>query len=169
MRIIRVSFRQLFHKSRRKMPVYRGIGTCIVPAPEFMTSSLIIGMYDFRISFYHPSGKRCGGGGHDNVIVFPGKHIHDTVKLLKSVFMFGWLYFRPGKNVDGSAVDPGIPKNAHVLLPDFLRPLIWIIIPSIEDPLNFDSTAVLLCCKIIKEKKTKISHSRRGERDIFIR
>ena len=70
MGIMRIFFRQPFDKRGCEMPVYRRIGAGVVSAAEFMTPSFIIGMHDFRVSFDHPGRKRCGGGGHDDVIVF---------------------------------------------------------------------------------------------------
>ena len=51
--------------------------------------------------------------------------------------MLRWLNLCPGKNVDRCSVDMCILENAHIIFPDLFRPLVRVVISSVEDSFKF--------------------------------
>ena len=133
-RIAAITLCQLFGHSLCVLLEDQGIGARIVALTEFMLTALVIDPSNFRILLVHP-GRHCsGGGGQNNVVVFLAQHVYDFVQLVEVVFLLRGLDLGPGENIDGCAVDASILEVDHILIPDFLGPLIGIIVTTIENP-----------------------------------
>ena len=77
--------------------------------------------------------KGSSGGRQNNIIIFFAEHIYNVIQLVEIVFLLGRLKLCPGKYIDGSAVDPGIPEIFHVFLPDIPGPLIGVVVPAVQN------------------------------------
>ena len=135
--IAAIAFCKLCRKSLCVLLIYQGVRTEIVSGSKFMLASLVVGAHRLRIFFDHPCRQCRCGCCHDDVVVFIWEHINYLVKLCEIILILRRLYFSPWKNVDCGTVDMGILKVCHVLLPDLLRPLVWIVISSEKDSFEF--------------------------------
>ena len=121
------------------LPEDLGVRAGIVALTEFVASALVVHALNLRIFSGHPGRKGSGGGGEHDVVILFAQHLDDLIQLGKIVSFLGGLDFCPGKYVDRGAVDAGILKNPHILLPNFLRPLIGVVIAPVQDTFDFFS------------------------------
>ena len=131
MRVGSISFCKLRCQSCGVFPENLRIWTGIMALPEFMMLPVKIRTFYLRIFSCHPCRNSSGGSSKNNIVILLAQHLDNLIQFRKIIFFLGRLNFCPGKHIDGSTVDTGIPKDSHIFLPYFSRPLIGVIISPI--------------------------------------
>ena len=102
----------------------------VLPAAEVVLLLMGIGAVRLGIARRHPGGLGRRGGRKDHLQVFAPCQLHDPVQLLKVIGVLRGLEQGPGEDVQRHLRDVRQVEQAHVLLPDLLRPLFRIVVPS---------------------------------------
>ena len=132
-RVVRVAAGQFRDERACKFPEGKAVRAVVVPVPELVPPALVIDATDFGVIFRHPGGEGCRGGCHHDIVIFAAEHLHNVVKLREIKRLLVRLKLGPGKYVDGGGIDAGLAEELHVLVPNFARPLIRIVVAAVQN------------------------------------
>ena len=131
MGVMCITLSQFFYQSLGVLLEYQRVGAMIVPLTELVMPAKVIRSGNLGILLIQPCRHSTGGSSQNDIVVFLAQHLHDLVQLIKIVGILSRLDLCPGKHIDGSAVDTGILKVHHILLPDLLGPLVGVVVSAV--------------------------------------
>ena len=131
MAVVSIPLSQFFRQSFGVSLVYGAVWAGVVTLPKFMAHAVVIRSGNLRVALDHPGRQGCGRSSQHDLAVFPAEHFYNIIQFREIIGFLRGLQFRPGKYIDGGAVDVGFFKETHVLLPDIPGPLVGVIIPAI--------------------------------------
>ncbi len=77
------------------------------------------------------AGGSGGGRGQGNLDTVRSKVVQHLVQPAEVVVAFGGLQQRPGEDADAQEVDAGFLHQLKVLQPDFLGPLLRVVVAAV--------------------------------------
>ncbi|MNC18797.1 hypothetical protein D3C75_667140 [compost metagenome] len=117
----------------RETAVYPAVGAKIHPGAVGTFIPVNVHRQNLGILPRHPGGLGGGGGGQADVNAVFRNKIKDLIQPLKGIRGFVRLQLGPAEDRKGHNVDACLLKKPHILVPDFLRPLIGIVVTAIPD------------------------------------
>ena len=85
---------------------------------------------DLRVLPRQPGRRGRGGGGQAHADAARVQLVDDLVEPLPVELALAGLDRRPGEDADADQVDPGLPHQLDVLVPDFAGPLLGVVVPT---------------------------------------
>ena len=141
---ISISLCQVSCQCYRILAICRTVGAGIVSASKLTFHPVMLCSENIRITSCHPCRmyRSRSSQTHLQMIVF--YHIHDLIQFGKIIRSLIRLQHCPAEDIQRNNINVCQLKQAHILFPDFFRPLLQVIIASITDFLNLLHLSVLL-------------------------
>ena len=106
-------------------PVLAGTGLADVAA--------VVDPEDLRVGLGHPHRRGCGAGGEIDGDAGLAELVDDAIEPIEVVHAFFGLKLGPGEDGYGDEVDAGLLHKLDVFVPDFLRPLVGVVVAAVPD------------------------------------
>ena len=122
---------QLFRQKNRILLIGWTVLAGIVAASKFSLHAAKLGAQNIWVAFRHPRRMSRCRGGKENLQPICLHQIHDLIQFFKIISILTWLQSCPGKYIQGYLINSRQLKKPHILFPDFLRPLLRVVISAI--------------------------------------